>query len=76
MKNILKIATLTVLLFTFPLFIQAQPHPNGGNAPTAGNNKVGSNNGSGAPVGNGTLILMMLAGAYGGRKAHMLRRTA
>ena len=65
MKTILKTLVPAVLLALSTQLLQAQspPHPNGGNAP--GNNTPV---GGGAPVGNGTVILILLSGLYGGRK--------
>jgi len=75
MKRNLKIVLIAAFLVTAPVLIFAQPHPNGGNNPNAGgttNNPVGPS----APIGNGTLILLALAAAYGSRKVYQSRETA
>jgi len=75
MKRNLKVLLIAAFLVTAPLLIFAQPHPNGGNNPNAGgttNNPVGPS----APIGNGTLILLALAAAYGSRKVYQSRETA
>jgi hypothetical protein len=49
---------------------------NSGGAPTTGSNtRVGDAPANGAPVGNGTIILFMLAAAYAGRKVYQLHHT-
>jgi hypothetical protein len=75
MKRNLKVLLIAAFLVTAPLLILAQPHPNGGNNPNAGgttNNPVGPS----APIGNGTIILLVLAAAYGSRKVYEARETA
>ncbi len=69
MKLNLKTLTIVAFLMVAPLFIFAQPHPNGGNAPGVGNHPVGGS----APIGNGTLMLMVFAAAYAGRKVYQMR---
>jgi len=63
-NNPRKILALLVLV-TLPVLMYSQPHPNGGNAPTATNNPVGPS----APIGEGVFILIGLAGLYGGKKS-------
>ncbi len=76
MKRNFKITIIAALLLLAPLFMLAQPpHPNGGNAPGPGNTKVGDSP-AGAPVGSGTILLLTLAAAYGGRKIYGLRSEA
>ena len=72
MKLILKTTAFFLFLFLATTQLQAQnpPHPNGGSAPTGSNTRVGT---SGAPIGNGTLILFVLAAAYAGRKVYQVR---
>jgi len=69
MKALIKTLTLTAFLLVSTTLLRAQspPHPNNGVAPTTG---VGGNKpvGGGAPVGSGTLLLIGLAGLYGGKK--------
>ena len=65
-----KIIIVITLLTIGSLTLLAQPHP-----PSTANN--GGSNGvvggsSGAPVGNGTLILLVLASAYAGRKIYVV----
>ena len=63
---------IAAFLVTAPLLMFAQPHPNGGVAPGPGNHPVGPS----APIGSGTLILLTLAAAYGGRKVYVVREAA
>jgi len=73
MKSTFKILALLVFLVTAPFILRAQnpPHPNNGAAPTSGsgNTPVG---GATAPVGSGSLILIALAAAYGGKRIYTL----
>jgi hypothetical protein len=71
MKALIKIMIIAAfLLISMPtLQAQAPPHPNGGAAPTSGNTPVGA----GAPIGSGTLLLIGLAGLYGGKKVFTSR---
>ncbi len=73
MKHILKIAFFAIFLIQATAQLSAQPHPNGGGAPTGSNTRVGDTPASGAPVGNGTMILFVLAAAYAGRKVYLIR---
>jgi hypothetical protein len=77
MKHIFKITFFATFLFMATTQLQAQPpHPNSGGAPTTGSNtRVGDAPANGAPVGNGTIILFMLAAAYAGRKVYQLHHT-
>jgi hypothetical protein len=78
MKHILKTTAFLLFLFlaTTQLRAQSPPHPNGGAAPTGSNTKVGDSPSNGAPIGNGTMILFVLAAAYAGRKIYSLRPVA
>jgi len=69
MKRNLKVLTIAVFLVIAPLLMFAQPHPNGGAAPTGTNQKVGE----GAPIGDGVFILLTLALGYAGRRIYKLR---
>ncbi len=63
MKNIFKII-IAAFLITAPLLMLAQPpHPPGGGHGSTENDPV-----PGAPVGEGMLLLIGLAGLYGGKK--------
>ena len=71
MKRNFKVMAIAAFLIITPLFMFAQPHPNGGNNPNGG----GTTNapvGPSAPVGNGTFILVAMALAYAGRKVYIL----
>ena len=71
MKRNFKVMAIAAFLIIAPLFMFAQPHPNGGNNPNMG----GTTNapvGPSAPVGNGTFFLFALAMAYAGRKVYVL----
>lgn len=72
MKRNFKTLTIAALLMMAPVFMFAQPHPNGGATPTGSNHPVGPS----APVGNGTLILMVLSAAYAGKKVYQMRPSA
>jgi hypothetical protein len=70
MKQNLKVLIIAAFLTTSPLLMFAQPHPNGGAAPTGlTNTPVGPS----APIGSGTFILLTLAAAYAGRKVYVVR---
>ena len=75
MKHILKITFFAafLILATTNLQAQAPPHPNSGGAPTGSNTRVGDTPSNGAPIGNGTMILFVLAAAYAGRKVYQMR---
>jgi hypothetical protein len=72
MKRNFKTLTIAAFLVMAPVFMFAQPHPNGGAAPTGSNQPVGPS----APIGSGTLILMVLAAAYAGKKVYEMRSSA
>ena len=69
MKALIKTLLITAFLFVSTTLLQAQspPFPNNGVSPSTG---IGGNTpvGAGAPVGSGTLLLIGLAGLYGGKK--------
>ena len=74
MKTIKKIFVLaTLILFFVPLTqVMSQPPP----PPGGGTGGAGSGDkpiGGGAPIGSGSLILLGMAMAYGGRKLYKLR---
>jgi hypothetical protein len=73
MKNLKKVKLLVIIfiLLSVPLSIFAQPHPNGGSAPSTsiGNTTVGG----GAPIGSGIIILLVMGAAYGGHKLYHMR---
>lgn len=73
MKKAIQYSFLTAfLVFSSVISLNAQPHAgqqSGGAA--VGGGRIGA----GAPVGNGTLILLTLAVAYGSRKVYVLRNT-
>lgn len=73
MKKLIITSAIAIAL-SLPLVLSAQPpHPNGGNNPnTGGNTPVGGP--AGAPIGSGTVILTLLAAAYGGKKVYNLRK--
>jgi hypothetical protein len=68
MKKALQYSFLTAfLVFSTVLSLNAQPHA--GQQSTTGSvtgDRIGG--GAGAPVGSGTLLLIGLAGLYGGKK--------
>ena len=74
MKTFLRLLITAAFLFLSITLLQAQapPHPNNGAAPSSGggNTPVGA----GAPVGSGTLLLLGLAGMYGGKKVYRVRK--
>ena len=74
MKKLIITSAIAIAL-SLPLVLSAQtpPHPNGGNAP-GGNNTAVGHEPSGAPIGSGTIILTLLAAAYGGKKVYNLRK--
>ncbi len=64
MKNIFQIVILAAFLIIVPFTLLAQPpHPPGGGHGSTENDPV-----PGAPVGEGMLLLIGLAGLYGGKK--------
>ncbi|MCF8302559.1 MAG: hypothetical protein K9I94_04715 [Bacteroidales bacterium] len=78
MKTLKKlILTIAIALFIGGLSAQTPPPPNGdgeGNSqdPTSGGNTPV---GGGAPIGSGTLLLLGLGAAYGGKKVWDFHRT-
>jgi hypothetical protein len=74
MKKLIITSAIAITL-SLPLVLSAQnpPHPNGGSAPSGDENRVGHGP-AGAPIGSGTIILTLLAAAYGGRKFYNLRK--
>jgi len=68
MKSLVKILILTVLIASSTV-LQAQPHPNNGNAPDAGSNTPV---GAGAPIADGQFLLLTMVMAYAGRKIYFL----
>lgn len=74
MKKIISIIAIAIAL-SLPLVLSAQnpPHPNGGSDPSGDENRVGHGP-SGAPIGSGTIILTLLAAAWGGKKVYNLRK--
>jgi len=70
MKKLLSIFTLMVVMFlmTNPLAAQQTSPGDPGGTPT------GPPMGGGAPIGGGTLILLALGAAYGGKKLHTLQK--
>ena len=76
MKEIVKTLLITAFLIVAPalIFAQQPPHPNGGIAPVTG---AGGNTpvGAGAPIDSGTILLIGLAGLYGGRKIYGIHKS-
>jgi hypothetical protein len=68
MKSIVKILILTVIMFASTKLLQAQPHPNNGNAPSGSNTPVGA----GAPLADGQFLLLAMGMAYAGRKIYLI----
>ncbi len=62
---------LSIITFSISSFAQEPPPPPGGS--TGSTNTDGNRNG-GAPIGSGLLILLGLAGTYGGYKGFTLYR--
>ncbi len=73
MKKLIITSAIAIAL-SLPLILSAQtpPHP-GGDPSTGGHTTVGGN-APGAPIGSGTIILTLLAAAYGGKKVYNLRK--
>ena len=71
MKKIYKVIALIAVFVLVGYLAQAQPHA----GQTSGGGAVaGDPIGAGAPIGNGTMFLVVLALAYGGRKLYMMNR--
>jgi len=67
MKKIRQYSFLTVfLVFSVVLNLNAQPHAGQQSTGTVTGDRIGA--GAGVPVGSGTLLLLGLAGLYGGKK--------
>jgi hypothetical protein len=67
MKKALQYSFLTAfLVFSAGTYLNAQPHAGQQSTGTVTGDRIGA--GAGAPVGSGTLLLIGLAGLYGGRK--------
>ncbi|MDO9254723.1 MAG: hypothetical protein Q7U54_04355 [Bacteroidales bacterium] len=74
MKKILQYSFLTTfLVFSAVLSLNAQPHAGEQNTGTVTGDRIGA--GAGVPVGSGTLLLLGLAGWYGGKKVYALRKS-
>jgi len=74
MKKIRSFVLLTgFLLFSFGTFAQGPPPPPPTDPSAGGTNGTIGGSGGGAPIGNGTIILFVLAAAYAGRKVYDLR---
>jgi hypothetical protein len=70
MKKLYSLILITVfLMLSLGGISQPPPPPSNPSTTPAGNAPVGQAN---APIGNGTLILLLLAAAYGGRKVYVL----
>jgi len=68
MKKAIQIFTIAGLFLLIPMISLAQtpPHPNGGSGPGSGNTPVGG----GAPIDGGLSVMLVLAAAYGSKKAY------
>ena len=70
MKNKLRIWNIMLLLLLFTSFqtaVAQPPHPDDqSNGSTNGGDPIGA----GAPVGNGQIILLLMAALYGGKKIY------
>ena len=67
-KIIQVLAILALMLSAVYLSAQTPPHPNGGVAPNTGGVVTNTPVGAGAPIDSGTILLIGLAGLYGGKK--------
>jgi len=65
MKKVLMFSFIALLLFTTVGYGQAPPPP-----PGSGHGQSGNQTGGNAPIGSGTIILLMLGAAYGGKKVY------
>ena len=68
MKKLYSLILITVFLMLSLGGISQPPPPPGNPSNLSGT----ANAPVGAPIGNGTLILLLLAAAYGGRKVYVL----
>jgi len=67
MKKVFQYSFITVfLVFSVVLNLNAQPHAGQQSTGTVTGDRIGA--GAGVPVGSGTLLLLGLAGLYGGKK--------
>jgi hypothetical protein len=67
MKKALQYSFLSVLLvFSAAINLNAQPHAGQQSSGSVSGDRIGA--GAGTPVGSGTLLLIGLAGLYGGKK--------
>lgn len=68
MKKAIQALLIAVIFLAIPVISLAQnpPHPNGGGAPGGGNTPVGG----GAPIDGGLSVMLILAAAYGSKKAY------
>jgi len=75
MKRVLQYSFLTAFLVVSTVFsLKAQPHAGEDNTGTAvTGDRIGA--GAGAPVGSGTLLLLGLAGLYGGKRVYRVRKS-
>jgi hypothetical protein len=73
MKKALQYSFLTAfLVFSAGTYLNAQPHAGQQSTGTVTGDRIGA--GAGAPVGSGTLLLLGLAGLYGGKKVYNMRK--
>ena len=74
MKKVLQYSFLTLfLLFSAVLSVKAQPHAGQQSTGNVTGGRIGG--GAGAPIGSGTLLLIGLAGLYGGKKVFGMRKS-
>ena len=74
MKRVLQYSFLTAfLVVSTALSLNAQPHAGQQSTGTVSGDRIGA--GAGAPVGSGTLLLLGLAGLYGGKKVYRVRKS-
>jgi hypothetical protein len=71
MKKIYKVVALIAVFVLVGYLAQAQPHAG---QSSGGGAVVGGRIGAGAPIGSGTILLVALASAYGGRKIYKVNR--
>ena len=76
MKKTLQYTILTALLvFSSAISLNAQPHAGQqSNTSAVTGDRIGQSPG-GAPIGSGTLLLIGLAGLYGGKKVYNMRKS-
>jgi len=74
MKKALICSFLTAfLVVTTVISLKAQPHAGQQSVGNVTGDRIGG--GAGAPVGSGTLLLIGLAGLYGGKKVYGMRKS-